>query len=114
MGEMLINVLPDIASKIAEPLAAIDKVTIIGGGEGESGVSSIGNNVPMMMSKLFASVEEATGIDLKEIVRADSYDAKVNRNISIAGAVPVEGIEKGAEPDSKDEPITVFGEFSED
>ncbi len=82
MGEMLIKILPDIAGKIAEPMAAIDKVTIIGG-DG-NGVSGVAENVPIVMAKLFESVKETTGIDLTDIVRADSYDAKVNRNINIS------------------------------
>lgn len=86
MGEMLINVLPDLAGKIAEPLSAIDKVTIIGG-DG-NGISSMADGVPVVMSKLFESVKATTGIDLGEIVRADSYDAKVNRNLSITGSLP--------------------------
>lgn len=82
MGEMLIRILPELAGKIAEPMAAIDKVTIIGGDS--NGVSGLADNVPAVMAKLFASVKETTGIDLTDIVRADSYDAKVNRNINIA------------------------------
>ena len=35
VAEMMIKVLPEIASKIAEPLAQIDKITIIGGDGGE-------------------------------------------------------------------------------
>lgn len=81
MGEMLIKILPELAGKIAEPMAAIDKVTIIGGDN--SGVSGVADNVPAVMAKLFESVKETTGIDLTDIVRAESYDAKVNRNINI-------------------------------
>ena len=36
------------------------------------------------MAKLFESMKEATGVDLSEIMRADTYDAKVNRNIQIS------------------------------
>lgn len=94
VAEMLIGVLPQIAGQIAQPLSAIDKVTIIGGGDGSSsGVSSVADGVPIVMSKLFASMKEATGIDLSEIVRAESYDAKVKKEISINGAVPVESKE---------------------
>lgn len=81
MGEMLIKILPELAGKIAEPMAAIDKVTIIGGDN--SGVSGVADNVPAVMAKLFESVKETTGIDLTDIVRAESYDAKVTRNINI-------------------------------
>lgn len=83
MAEMLIKVLPDIAGKIAEPLTQIDKITIIGG-DG-SGVDSVSGNVPAVMAKLFASMKETVGIDLGEIVKADTYDAKVNRNINVSG-----------------------------
>lgn len=84
VAEMLIQVLPEIAEKIAQPLSQISDIRIIEGGGG-NGVGDIAGNVPIVMSKLFASVEEATGIDLKEIVKADSYDAKVNRNIKLNG-----------------------------
>lgn len=90
VAEMLIGVLPQIAGQIAQPLSAIDKVTIIGGGNDSSGVSSVADGVPIVMSKLFTSVKEATGIDLSEIVKAESYDAKVKKEISINGAIPVE------------------------
>ena len=83
MAEMLIKVLPDIAGKIAEPLTQIDKITIIGG-DG-SGVESVSGNVPAVMAKLFESMKETVGIDLSEIVRAGTYDAKVNRNVHITG-----------------------------
>ena len=82
MAEMLIKVLPDIAGKIAEPLTQIDKITIIGGGDG-SGVDSVAGNVPAVMAKLFESMKETVGIDLAEVVKAGTYDAKVNRNITI-------------------------------
>lgn len=86
VAEMLIKVLPDIAAKIAEPLSAIDKVTIIGGDGGSgNGVEQVAGNVPVVMAKVFESMKEATGIDLAQIVNADSYDAKVNRNINVSG-----------------------------
>lgn len=87
MGEMLIRILPELAGKIAEPLAAIDKVTIIGGDS--NGVGSVADGVPVVMSKLFESVKEATGIDLADIVRADGYDAKVTRNINLKSDMPL-------------------------
>ena len=86
VAEMLIKVLPDIAAKIAEPLSAIDKVTIIGGDGGSgNGVEQVASNVPVVMAKVFESMKEATGIDLAQIVNAESYDAKVNRNINVTG-----------------------------
>ena len=87
MAEMMISVLPEIAGKIAEPLAAIDKITIIGGnGDTDNGVSTIAGNVPVVMAKLFESMKETTGVDLAEIMKADTYDAKVTRNVNLTGA----------------------------
>lgn len=84
VAEMMIKVLPEVAGKIAEPLAQIDKITIIGGGD-SSGLDSVAGNVPAVMAKLFESMRDATGIDMEEIIRANSYDAKVNRNLNITG-----------------------------
>lgn len=85
VAEMMIKVLPDIAAKVAEPLGQIDKITIIGGGESANGVNQVADNVPVVMAKVFESMKQATGIDLAEIINADSYDAKVNRNINVTG-----------------------------
>ncbi len=83
MAEMLIDVLPEIAAKIAEPLTQIDKITIIGGDQ-SNGVASVADNVPAVMAKLFETMKDTVGIDMAEIVKAGTYDAKVNRNINIA------------------------------
>ncbi len=83
MAEMLIGVLPEIAAKIAEPLTQIDKITIIGGDQ-SNGVASVADNVPAVMAKLFETMKDTVGIDMAEIVKAGTYDAKVNRNINIA------------------------------
>lgn len=81
MAEMLIGVLPDIAGRIAEPLTRIDKITIIGGG----GVGDVAGNVPTVMAQLMESMKATTGIDLGEIIKAGTYDAKVNRNVTLSG-----------------------------
>lgn len=87
MAEMMIQVLPEIAGKIAEPLSQIDKITIIGGGnDSDNGVGSIAGNVPVVMARLFESMKETTGVDLAEIIKADTYDAKVSRNVNLTGA----------------------------
>lgn len=93
VAEMMIKVLPEIAAKVAEPLGQIDKITIIGG-EGGNGVNQVAGNVPVVMAKVFESMKEATGIDLAEIINAESYDAKVNRNITVNG---LEGLQKSVQ-----------------
>ena len=107
VAEMMIKVLPDIAAKVAEPLGQIDKITIIGGGEGGNGVDQVAGNVPVVMAKVFESMKEATGIDLADIINAESYDAQVNRNINVSGLdsvnLVVKDEKKGVEqPDAQD------------
>lgn len=83
MTDMIIKVLPQIAEAIAKPLESIDKVSIIGGA-GDSGMSAISDNVPQVLAKTIESVKETTGFDLTEVMKANTYDAKVNNNINVA------------------------------
>ena len=84
MAEMMIKIMPQLAAEIAKPISAIDKVTIYDSGNGE-GVSQVSGNMPVIMKQVFDTMSEATGVDLKEIMRANTYDAKVNRNINVSG-----------------------------
>lgn len=95
VAEMLIKVLPDIAKSVAQPLSSIDKVSIIGGDA--SGVSGVSGNVPILMAQTMQTVKEATGIDMGEIVRANSIQAKTDRNINIMnqGEQPVNSEKEG-------------------
>ena len=81
--EMLVKVLPDMAEAIAKPISAIDKLSIIGGSS--DGVTDIANNVPMILAKTIESIKETTGFDMTEVMRADTIDAKINRNINVTG-----------------------------
>lgn len=99
VAEMLIKVLPDIAKNVAQPLSAIDKVSIIGGDA--SGVSGVSGNVPVLMAQTMQTVKEATGIDMADIVRANSINAKTDRNIHIHGLPVIEDTDDNVrvEPD---------------
>ena len=83
IAEMVVSALPQIAEMVAAPLSQIDRISIIG--SDASGVGSVAGNVPTVMAKTFQSVKETTGIDLSDIVMAESYNAKVNRNLNIKG-----------------------------
>ena len=84
--EMVVNKLPEMATAIAKPLESIDKVTIIdGGGKNGSGVEAMGGYVPAVLAKTIESIKETTGIDINELIKADTYDAKVNKNINVTG-----------------------------
>ena len=76
------------------------KITIIGGGAGSNGIEQVAGNVPVVMAKVFESVKEATGIDLTSIVNAESYDAKVNRNVNLTGIKDTVAISGGSKSDT--------------
>lgn len=93
MTEMIIKVLPQMAEAIAKPLESIDKVSIIGGA-GDSGMSTISDNVPQVLAKTIESVKETTGFDLTEVMKANTYDAKVNNNLNITTDLENKVVEK--------------------
>jgi len=92
MMEMIVKALPEMAAEIAKPLSTIDKVTIIDSGNGEKGVNSMGGYVPSVLAQTIESMKETTGIDIREILRANTYDAKVNKNINISGLDNVQSV----------------------
>ena len=85
MAEMMIKIMPQLAAEIAKPISAIDKVTIYEGGGSESGVAQVSGNMPVIMKQVFDTMSEATGVDLREIMKANTYDAKVTKNINVTG-----------------------------
>lgn len=87
MSIALINILPEVAKQIALPLAQIDKVTVFSGDGENAGTSSLMNTVPIGMARTFETLKETTGIDLSEIAKSQTYDAKVNRNINVSANV---------------------------
>ena len=110
MAEMMIKIMPQMAAEIAKPLSQIDKINIYGTGDGSNGASQISGNMPIVMKQVFDTMSEATGVDFTEIMRAGTYDAKVNRKIELSGAnitvnnesgKPEGGEPEGSEPEEE-------------
>ncbi len=100
MTQMVVEKLPEMAKAIAEPLAAIDKVTIIdGGGTSGSGVNNMGGYVPEVLAKTIESVRETTGFDLTEVMRANTYDAKTDKNINLSGKADINNLSNSVSSD---------------
>ena len=85
MAEMMIRILPQMAAEIAKPLSQIDKINVYGTGGDGTGASQISGNMAVVMKQTFDMMSEATGVDFSEIMRAGTYDAKVNRNVNLTG-----------------------------
>ena len=84
--EMMVKIMPQMASEIAKPLGQIDKINIYsGGGTDGTGATQISGNMPVVMKQVFDTMSEATGVDMREIMKAQTYDAQVNKNINVTG-----------------------------
>lgn len=80
--QMIIEKLPEIAGAIAKPMEQIDKISIIGNGDG---VNEVSGYVPTVLAKTIESVKETTGFDLTDVMKANTIQAKTDKNIN--GAV---------------------------
>lgn len=80
--QMLVGVLPDVAKSVAEPIKSIDNVSIYDSGSG-NGMASVSGMSPVVMKQVFDTMSEATGVDLREVLKANTLEAKTDRHISI-------------------------------
>lgn len=81
--EMIVDKLPDIAAAVAKPYGDIDNFTVIDGGNNDS--NTVGNFVPQNIASTRKIINDLLGVDIAELVKADTYDAKVNRNVNVSG-----------------------------
>jgi flotillin len=86
--EMHKTVLPEVAANVAKPMGNIKDVTIYGQTGGE--VAGISQNVPVVMQRTFDIVKDVTGVDMGDVMRAETIDAKVNKNVTFNGGVSME------------------------
>lgn len=85
MVQMIVEKLPDMAKAVAEPLSKIGNIDIIDSGSGQGGAGNVGGYVPAALAQTIKAVKAATGFDLEEVMKAETYDAKVTKNINING-----------------------------
>jgi flotillin len=81
--EMQKTVLPQVAESVARPMSQIGDVTIYGTTGSE--VSGVSQNVPAVMKQSFDIVKDVTGVDMADVMRASTIDAKTNHNIVVEG-----------------------------
>jgi flotillin len=65
--DIIIKMLPDLAGKIAEPLKAIDKLTVVDAGDGDGAVR-VSKYVTALMATAPAMLKNVSGVDLERIV----------------------------------------------
>lgn len=85
--EMAKAVLPTMAAEIAKPMGNIDNINIYGASGTEA--SGISDNVPVVMQKTMDTLSQATGVDMKDILKSQTIQAQTNRNINVEGSETV-------------------------
>lgn len=70
VAQMLVDKLPEVAEKIAQPLSSIQDIHVYGTSGNEA--AGISGNVPVIMKQTFDVMEQATGVNLGEIVQNNS------------------------------------------
>lgn len=83
--EMQKSVLPQVAENIAKPMGQIKDITIYG--QNGSEMSGISQNVPVVMKKTFDIVKDTTGVDLADVMKSETIEAKVTKNVNLSGDV---------------------------
>ena len=82
--QMMIEVLPQVVENVAKPISSIKDVHVYSGGQDTgAGVAAMSGGVPVAIKQAFDVLKSATGVDMADIMRAGTIDAKVNRNINL-------------------------------
>ena len=79
--QMMIEVLPQVVENVAKPISAIKDVNIYSG-DGQ-GISAMSGNVPVAIKQAFDVLKSATGVDMADIMRAGTIEAKTTHNVNL-------------------------------
>ena len=88
--QMVMDILPEFARAIADPMSKIGNVTVIGGGSDGSGVDAMTRSAVGSLKAVTEAVRDTVGFDLTRVMDAQTIDAKVKRDVTINGG---EGID---------------------
>jgi len=64
--EMYLKTLPDLAKAVSEPLAKVDKIVVIGGGDKSLGTTKITGQVAEVLAQMPEVVKSLTGVDIRK------------------------------------------------
>lgn len=99
MTEMLINMMPEFAKAVSEPLGNVESIRILDGGKGD-GVNNLSGSVTGMMTNLQESLGQMTGLDLNEVINNLSGKSNIKGELGvIANAAKEEKNEVSASAD---------------
>lgn len=85
--DIIVKMLPDLAGRIAEPLASIDKLTVVDTGNGE-GAARVSNYVTQLMSTAPEMLKSVSGIDVEALIKGLTKGSVGTPAVNPVQAVP--------------------------
>lgn len=81
--DIIVKMLPELAGKIAEPINAIDKITVVDTGHGE-GAMRVSNYVTSLMATAPEMLKNVSGIDMGQLIK------ELTNNKATSDSKPIE------------------------
>ncbi|KPJ51965.1 band 7 protein [candidate division TA06 bacterium DG_24] len=94
--QMFVEMLPQLARAVAEPLSKVEKIVLVGSGDGP-GASQITGQVAKVLAQLPVVIESLTGIDIKAMLEKRTGQP----GDQAAGIVPSDSAATGKEPEEE-------------
>ena len=102
LAEMYIKILPDLVAAAAKPMESIDNINIYSAGNGADGspTGSVTAITPAVLKQTFDIIKNVTGVDPSEIMKAETLEAKVTKNVNFTGLENVTDVHVEAPADN--------------
>src|SRR5262245_12923929 len=66
--ELIVRILPELAAKVSEPLAKMDKMVVINSGDSASGASKVTGDVMQILAQFPPVLESLTGVKFEQLI----------------------------------------------
>ncbi|MFK7696602.1 SPFH domain-containing protein [Paenibacillus sp. HJGM_3] len=86
--DIVVKMLPELAGKIAEPIGAIDKLTVVDTGHGE-GAARVSNYVTQLMATAPEMLKSVSGLDVEKLIQG--LTGKISGGTG-AAAAPIQAV----------------------
>ncbi len=85
--DMMVKIIPEVSHNVATPISAIKNLNVYGTSGADA--ASVSGMVPSVIKQSFDVLESATGVNMSDIVRANTIEAKVNKNLNVNGDIDI-------------------------
>lgn len=86
--DIIVKMLPELASQVAAPMANIDKLTVVDAGGNSGGAAKLSNTVTNLMATMPEMLKDVSGIDLKGLIEGLTNKNPITSTGSISNNIP--------------------------